>query len=165
MIEWRKAFLSWFLVLSPLVLQSLARVSAAASALLVPMPFIMIFSIKFLLWRLLFLLKSWLSVVFICGSALNGSVHCVAMFLRKKVAVGLMVREYFWICVLDYSKANSKVRFRDLSGLSPLVKIYWNTELATITRKLLYQKQNRRVRPRPLKDGFRTKQKVGRPSD
>ena len=48
---------------------------------------------------------------------------CVAMFLRKKVAVGLIVREYIWICVLDYSSSNSKVRFRDLSGLSPLVKI------------------------------------------
>ena len=35
-----------------------------------------------------------------------------------------IVREYIWICVLDYSSSNSKVRFRDLSGLSPLVKIY-----------------------------------------
>ena len=36
-----------------------------------------------------------------------------------------MVSWYIWICGLDYSKSNSKVRFQDLSGLSrsPLVKI------------------------------------------
>ena len=36
----------------------------------------------------------------------------------------VMVSWYIWICGLDYSKSNSKVRFQDLSGLSPLVKIY-----------------------------------------
>ena len=49
--------------------------------------------------------------------------HNIQWKSTAQYTMEIMVREYFWICVLDYSKANSKVRFRDLSGLSPLVKI------------------------------------------
>ena len=43
------------------------------------------------------------------------------VMIMMLVIMMMMVSGYFWICGLDYSKANSKVRFRDLSGLSPLV--------------------------------------------
>ena len=41
----------------------------------------------------------------------------------SNLAVLLLVSWYIWICGLDYSISKSKVRFQDLSGLSPLVKI------------------------------------------
>ena len=51
---------------------------------------------------LLFLLRSWLAVLFIFISALDGSVHSVDNVLRKKTAVGLMVGGYFCSSKLEY---------------------------------------------------------------
>ena len=48
----------------------------------------------------------------------------VCAFLEVCMELCILVSGYIWICVLDYSKSISKVRFQDLSGLSPLVKIY-----------------------------------------